>query len=202
MKNICTSIATTVMATTALSVATLVHTANPAQAIAFNFNWEGDAGYSAVGTFSYDETTAPAIITESGAGSTNVLQSLSVSFLDPSDTLLGSYNTVAGGVSESQFFTFNFDTATETLFGSFDIAGGTGVIGEYFFQGTIGSSLELRQDVDQAGTSILVDQNSGFISVTPVPEPLTLLGVGTALGFGASFKKKLAKSNKKGHDNV
>lgn len=30
-----------------------------------------------------------------------------------------------------------------------------------------------------------------------VPEPLTILGVGTALGFGAAFKRKLAQSLKK-----
>ncbi|WP_013325409.1 PEP-CTERM sorting domain-containing protein [Gloeothece verrucosa] len=202
MKTLSTNIATTVMATTVLSVAALINAANPAQAITFKFNWEGDAGYSAAGTFSYDETTAPTIITESGSGATDYLQSLSVSFYDPSDTFLGTYNTVAGGVSESSFFKFNFDTATKTLFGDFDIAGGTGVIGEYFFQGKIGESLRLYKDVDQVSTSILLDQNSGSISVSPVPEPFTLLGVGTALGFGASFKKKLAKSTKKEHETA
>ena len=33
--------------------------------------------------------------------------------------------------------------------------------------------------------------------VESVPEPLTILGAGTAIGFGASFKRKLAKSNQK-----
>ena len=32
---------------------------------------------------------------------------------------------------------------------------------------------------------------------TPVPEPLTILGAGTAIAFGAGFKRKLAKAKKK-----
>lgn len=35
------------------------------------------------------------------------------------------------------------------------------------------------------------------IDVTPVPEPLTVLGAGTAVGFGAFFKRRLAKNQKK-----
>ncbi|GBF82395.1 hypothetical protein AsFPU1_3823 [Aphanothece sacrum FPU1] len=31
----------------------------------------------------------------------------------------------------------------------------------------------------------------------PIPEPLTVLGAGTALGFGATFKRKLAKKTNK-----
>ena len=30
-----------------------------------------------------------------------------------------------------------------------------------------------------------------------VPEPLTILGAGTAIAFGAGFKRKLGKANKK-----
>ena len=38
-----------------------------------------------------------------------------------------------------------------------------------------------------------------YVEVSAVPEPLTILGAGTALGFGGFFKKKLAsqKDNKK-----
>ncbi len=31
----------------------------------------------------------------------------------------------------------------------------------------------------------------------PVPEPLTILGAGTAIAFGTAFKRKLAKAKKK-----
>ena len=33
--------------------------------------------------------------------------------------------------------------------------------------------------------------------VEPVPEPLTILGAGTAVAFGTSFKRKLAKAKSK-----
>lgn len=194
MKNIFTKISTVAATSAALTVAIAAATNNSALAIEYNFNWTGNAGYSATGSFSYDETTAPTIISESGSGATNYLQSLSVSFLDPSNNLLGTYNTVTGGVSQSDFFAFNFDTSTKSLFGSFDIAGGTGVIGEYFFQGTIGQFLELRQDVDQVSTSIKLDENAGSIQVSKVPEPASMLGLLAfgALGVSSTLKKKQA----------
>lgn len=195
MKNIISKVATIAATSAVLSVPIVLDFSNPAQAITFNFNFQGDAGYSAVGKFSYDETTAPAIISESGSGPTNDLQSLMVSFFDPSNNLLQSFNTVAGGVSQSPFFAFNFDTTTETLFGDFNVGGGTGAIGELFFFGTVGSSFELRQDVDQMGTSVLLDENAGTITVTPAatgtPEPASILGllaVGV-LGKGLTRKK-------------
>ncbi|MEH2372836.1 PEP-CTERM sorting domain-containing protein [Nostoc sp.] len=194
MKNIFAKIATIAATSTALSVGIAAGANNPAQAVDLNFNWLGNAGYSAVGSFSYDEATAPTIISESGSGATKFLQSLNVSFLDPSKNLLGTYNTVNGGVSQSNFFTFNFDTSTQKLFGPFDIAGGTGVIGEYFLQGKVGDSLALRQDVNQQGTSTLVDQNSGSIQVSKVPEPASIVGLLAfgMLGLGSTLKKKQA----------
>ncbi|MEH2315932.1 PEP-CTERM sorting domain-containing protein [Nostoc sp.] len=194
MKNIFAKIATIAATSTALSVAIAAGANNPAQAVDLNFNWLGNAGYSAVGSFSYDEATAPTIISESGSGATKFLQSLNVSFLDPSKNLLGTYNTVNGGVSQSQFFTFNFDTSTQKLFGPFDIGGGTGVIGEYFFQGRVGDSLELRQDVNQQGKEITLDQNSGSIQVSKVPEPASIVGLLAfgMLGVGSTLKKKQA----------
>ncbi|MHC5772703.1 PEP-CTERM sorting domain-containing protein [Nostoc sp.] len=194
MTNIFAKIATIAATSTALSVAIAAGANNPAQAVDLNFNWLGNAGYSAVGSFSYDEATAPTIISESGSGATKFLQSLNVSFLDPSKNLLGTYNTVAGGVSQSQYFTFNFDTSTQKLFGPFDIAGGTGVIGEYFFNGKVGDSLALRQDVNQQGKEIKLDQNSGSIQVSKVPEPASILGLLAfgMLGLGSTLKKKQA----------
>lgn len=184
MKNFLTHLAATITLFVAI--------APQAQAISFNFNWQGDAGYSATGTFGYDETTAPNIISESGAGSTNFLQFLTISFSDPSNNLLQSFSTVSNGVAQSPFFNFNFDTSSQTLFGAFNAGGGTGVIGEQFFLGTIGGLLELRQDVDQAGTSTLLDsQNPGVITVTEtVPEPTSLLSLLALGGLGASSVMK------------
>jgi hypothetical protein len=164
-----------------------------AEAITFNFHWEGDAGYTMQGEFGYDETTAPIIISESGAGPTNVLDFLTVSFFDPSGNLTQSFNTVTGGISQSSFFAFNFNTTTHTLFGNFNVGGGTGVIGEQFFTGTIGGLLELRQDVDQVNASNLLDsQNPGEITVKKTPEPSSMLGLLAlgALGAGSMVNRK------------
>ncbi|MEH2244238.1 PEP-CTERM sorting domain-containing protein [Nostoc sp.] len=194
MKNIFAKIATITATSAALSVAIAAGANNPAQAIDLNFNWQGNAGYSAIGSFSYDQATAPKIISESGSGTTNFLQSLNVSFLDPSKNLLGTYNTVSGGVSQSDFFVFNFDTSTQTLFDSIDIGGGTGAMGEYFFSGTGGDSLQLLQDIDQQGNSTILDQNSGYFNVAKVPEPASILGLLAfgMLGVGSTLKKKQA----------
>ncbi|MCC5618484.1 PEP-CTERM sorting domain-containing protein [Nostoc sp. CHAB 5836] len=191
MKNVFAKIALTAASSAALSVAIAAGANNSAQAVELKFDWLGDAGYSATGSFSYDETTAPTIISEAGSGATNFLQSLNVSFLDPSKNLLGTYNTVAGGVSESEFFKFNFDTSTQKLFGPLNVGGGTGVIEEYFFSGTVGDSLRLRQDL---GTSITLDQNSGSINSAQVPEPASILGLLAfgMLGVGSTLKKKQA----------
>ncbi|MEH2194343.1 MAG: PEP-CTERM sorting domain-containing protein [Nostoc sp.] len=194
MKNIFAKTVAITATSAALSVAIAAGDNNPAQAVEFNFNWLGNAGYSATGSFSYDEATAPTIISESGSGATKFLQSLNVSFLDPSKNLLGTYNTVTGGVSQSSFFALNFDTSTQQLFGPLNIAGGTGVIGEYFFNGTVGNSLALRQDVDQKGTSITLDQNSGSINASKVPEPASMLGLlaFAGLGVASTLKRKQA----------
>ncbi len=65
------------------------------------------------------------------------------------------------------------------------MGGGTGVIGERFFSGFVGSLLRLRQDVDQQGTSTEIDRNSGIIPVTEVPESSALLGSLVLLGSGS-----------------
>ncbi|MFB2978466.1 PEP-CTERM sorting domain-containing protein [Microseira sp. BLCC-F43] len=198
MNNLWNKIAATVSASAVLGMALALETVNPAQAIEFKFSWKGDAGYSALGTFNYDETTAPSKIEESGPGKTENLQSLSVSFFDPFNTLLGTYNTVTGGVSESPFFKFNFDTSTQSLFGNFDVAGGKFIDGENFLQGTIGSKLELKQTANQATTAITVDQNSGAITVSRVPEPASVLGLLAFGALGATLKrnKKLVSCQK------
>lgn len=183
---------TKLTATAAINVVFSALIIPQAQAISFNFNWQGDDGYSARGMFGYDENTAPAIIAESGAGATNALDFLMVSFFDPTDSLLQSYNTVANGVSESPLFTFNFDTSSQTLFGAFDVGGGTFVIGEQFLQGTIGGLLELKQEINQVDPPLILDQNSGAITVTQkVPEPTSALSflALAVLGAGQLVKK-------------
>jgi hypothetical protein len=180
----------TATATLALSVAI----ANPAQAISFNFNWQGNNGYSAKGTFSYNGATAPAIISESGAGSTDYLQSLSVSFFDPANNPLQSYNTVVGGVSNSNFFAFNFDTTTHTLFGNFNVGGGPSTVGTQFFSGNIGGLLRLRE-IGTNGDILLDSQEPGVIITEKIPEPTSILSL---LALGGLSASSLMKKKQKG----
>ncbi|MHC5744916.1 MAG: hypothetical protein ACYTXT_24070 [Nostoc sp.] len=88
----------------ALCATSIIASTNLAQAADLTFNWKGDAGYSASFEFSYNQTTTSAIISESGAGATKALQSLNVSFFNPSQELIGTKNEVVNGVSSNQFF--------------------------------------------------------------------------------------------------
>lgn len=167
----------------ALCATSIIASTNLAQAADLTFNWKGDTGYSASGSFSYDQTTTPAIISESGAGATKALQSLSVSFFNPSQELIGTNNEVVNGVSSNQFFNFNFDTTTGNLFGAFDVGTGSG-IGDVFLSnveapGRIfispGATSYLYQNLTADYTQLL-DSSTNQIKASAVPEPTTVLG--------------------------
>jgi hypothetical protein len=158
----------------------------------FEFEWHGTNGYSVIGSFGFDPLTAPPIITESGSGPTNFLEFLTVSFLDPANTVMQTFDTVAGGVSNSPFLAFNFDTTTNTLFGPLNVGGGSVAAGVQFFNGDIGGLLRLRENTDPPGTSVTLDsQQPGTVAVTAVPEPgsLMLTGLGAAVIFRRAFRR-------------
>lgn len=103
-----------------------------AWAVTFNFSWEGDAGYRVEGQFSFDETTAPPVITETGLGPTNHLESLTVEFFDPGGSSLQISENVVNGVSNYFFLTFSFDTATQQFQGLLDVGTDDGVDGDLY----------------------------------------------------------------------
>jgi len=188
------SLATAIgLAVTTTSVLAIM---NPAQAIDYNFSWKGDNGYSATGAFSYDETTAPAVISESGAGSTQFLQSLSVSFFDPGQNLLESGSSVVNGVSSDRFLRFDFDTQSRNI-SVLDVdAGGTSYqyfltdlrtpTGEVVGPGITNFNLFYRPN----GTPILDSSSSVQVTPASVPEPTTLIGTLVAGGLGIALKRK------------
>jgi hypothetical protein len=53
-------------------------------AVTIDFQWLGNQGYIAKGSFSYDEKTAPTIFSEKGSGKMQVLEDFQVSFYDNS----------------------------------------------------------------------------------------------------------------------
>jgi hypothetical protein len=79
----------------------------------YNYSFQTDFNYTGEGQFSYDGD--PTVIIESGSGPTNYLQSLYLSVFDPSDQLLDSGSSVVNGISNNDFFLFEFDAVNETL---------------------------------------------------------------------------------------
>ncbi len=53
-------------------------------AVTLDFQWLGNQGYTAKGSFSYDEKTAPTIFSEKSSGKMRVLENFQVSFYDNS----------------------------------------------------------------------------------------------------------------------
>ncbi len=143
----------------------------------FDYEWTGDAGFLVRGSFSFDETTAPAVIVELADRPTEDLLALDASFFDPSGALLGAFPIVDASVSAYEFLSFEFDVASETLVDFFDVGqveAGAGL----FLQGDPGVGLNLIE----VGEGIL--DGGGTLSVSRVPEPgqaLLLLGLGAAI---------------------
>ncbi len=92
-------------------------------AVTIDFQWLGNQGYTAKGSFSYDEKTAPTIFSEKGSGKTQVLENFQVSFYDNSGQEIAKYDNVSQGVSSANYFPFNFNTKTGQVFGSIDLGG-------------------------------------------------------------------------------
>lgn len=135
--------------------------AKPVQAVTFDFNWKGNAGYSAQGSFSYDETKGSSVVTN------NDLDFLKISFFDPNNNLLAGYVNIKDGknLGINSYLEFSFYPSTQSLFGAFDVGEGNS-IGEndFYLHGLTNSNLELRN----LDTNVL-DSNSGVITVEKVP---------------------------------
>jgi len=197
MRNFLTKAAALAATTTSVLV-TISATMNPAQAVDFNFNWKGDNGYSATGSFSYDATTAPAVISESGAGPTQSLQSLSISFFDPAQNLLESGGSVANGVSSDRFLRFNFDTQSQNISVLDADIGGASYnyfltdlrtpSGQVVGPGNTTFNLFYRPD----STPFLDSSSSVQVTPSSVPEPTMTFGTLVAGGLAIALRRKKA----------
>lgn len=135
---------------------------SPAQAITYDFSWNGNGNYSAKGSFSFDEIIAPPSFSESGPGATNFLQSFNISFFDPANNFIAAYENVVNSVSTANYFQFNFNTDTQEIFGLIDLGGG--LSGNTYLKGIVNSELSLFQ-VPQSGADFIIDSNSGSLVV-------------------------------------
>ena len=174
---------------TALTVALAVCPAVSAATLV-SFNWTGDNHYSATGSFTYDETTAPAAFLEMpGAGPTQYVQSFSVSFFDPTGAVLESGSSVVNGVSSDRFFTLDYNTQSQTISSlDADIGGSTY---QYFLtnlrtpDGTVvPPGVTTFNFFYRPNADVALDTATGVrgTSVSQVPEPGTVLLLVSGLG--------------------
>ncbi|MDJ0509516.1 MAG: PEP-CTERM sorting domain-containing protein [Crocosphaera sp.] len=114
-----------------------------------------------------------------------------------------SYESLSPFMTFLNGSTFNLDagTATVTFNGPEVEIDLSPIVGDLF-----GPPPEKAFRVELSGTLSLSDNaindpgslGSYQYNLQPVPEPLTILGAGTAIAFGGAFKRKLGKNNKKG----
>ena len=181
--------------------------------IFYNLSWQGNAGYTATGMFSYDDQFQGGIVTK------NQLNDLMITFFDPLGNQLQSFSYPPF----SSEFNFNFDTTTGTILqvGNFDqpngfdlgIDAGAGTSGIDFyscnngsggcdFSTTAGQGIILQQDtasnscINLPNPNCVELDNGGVLVATRVPEPtstLSLLALGT-IGAASTLKRKLKPS--------
>ena len=167
-----------------------------AQAISFNISWTGANGYNLTGMFGYNDSligTGPIAGGQLDFFMMEVFQNT---------TSLGTWQPSQGGT-----FNFNFNTTT----GQFLVGGLAGsTTGQLW--GTSGPSVSFASGSNAQAVGNPSTISSSFISIAQstltatvkqpisVPEPsssLAILVAGTAVGFGAFSKRKLARSKNK-----
>lgn len=194
------------MATIVLVLAIAISTHNIADAAEFNFSWKGDTDYSAKGSFNYDTTTAPSVISETGLGTTKNLQSLSISFFDPFSTLINSFTPVLSGVSNYSFLRFNFDSTKEQIFGLFDVGKDDELAGDTWLNNNLALIEEGFSDEvlakefgfnnrNAAGTKQILDLSNNSVQVSKVPEGSIIIGLLAVCSLGFTAYKNLDKAN-------
>jgi hypothetical protein len=180
-----------------VALISLAFSVEAAQAISFNISWTGANGYNLTGMFGYNDSligTGPITGSQLDFFMMEVFQNT---------TSLGTWQPSQGGS-----FNFNFNTTTAQFLVGGNSATSTGQ--EWGFSGSpsvIFGSGDLLQGVGNPGlinaSFIPVSQSTLTATVKQpisVPEPsspLAILGAGTAVGFGAFLKRKLAQSKKK-----
>ncbi len=136
---------------------------SPASAEEIKFQWRGEVGYTAKGSFIYDEARAGEKIEEAGKGPMRVLKSLTVSFFDPLGHHLATYNNVVGGKSKGEYFALNYDRTSSRLFGTIDLGGES--LGEIYLKGEVNKNLSLYQ-VGSGYAEISLDRDQGTFTAS------------------------------------
>jgi hypothetical protein len=205
MTHLFTKTAIGMVTTTSLVLAIAISTHDLADAAEFNFNWKGDTGYLAKGSFNYDATTAPSVISEAGLGATKNLQSLSISFFDPLSNLINSFTPVLSGVSNYGFLRFNFDSTKKKIFGPFDVGKDDELPGDTWLNNNLALIDEGLSDEtvakefgfnnrDAAGTKKILDLSNNSVQVSKVPEGRIIIGLLAVCSLGFTAYRNLNKA--------
>lgn len=202
MKSIYHQIQNTVTIAAVASMATIVNLPS-ANAANYRLDWTGNQGYSAQGSFSYDNALQGSIVTK------DQLDRFSISFFDPQGNLLQSFKYNSGNVSSIS--NFNFDTVTEIVLqtGNFDTANGfdlgsnfnTDVVGFFFYTyqnpdvGLPTTTIFLKDDLSPEVCDTFPNcrlDNGGQLTATLIPEPGILVGLLMVGSLSRLLKKKPA----------
>ncbi|MEH2044137.1 hypothetical protein [Nostoc sp.] len=205
MTHLFTRTAISMVTTTALALAIAITTNDLAHAAEFNFNWKGDTGYSAKGSFNYDTSTAPSVISEAGMGATKNLQSLSISFFDPLSNLINSFTPVLSGISNYSYLRFNFDSTKEQIFGPFDVGKDDEFPGDTWLNNNLALIDEDSSDEvvtkefgfykrDTAGKKQILDLSNNSVQVSKIPEGSIIIGLLAVCSLGFTAHRNLDKA--------
>lgn len=150
-----------VTVTWAVLITTILCFVPTASAVTQNLQFNSPKGYTVKTSFSYDAANTDAIalkdslgIAEHGAGKTNVLDSLKVSFYDPVGKAIASYDNIVNGVVRGDYFEFNYDPATQQLTGELDLGGES--IGEMYLKSEANGDLSLIW-IEESGEEQIID---------------------------------------------
>jgi autotransporter-associated beta strand protein len=177
--------------TTSLLSVSQLSFVSPVVAVTRTFFWSGTGGYTASGTFSYTPSAAVGGVISatgsaaSGGGVNNGLDSLNVSFSDPSQTLLGSYTNATGGAVTYSDLMFSFDTQASQFVKDFQLGGSYSLNGQATAPPAPFSELDGPSGFldDTSGTSGLTLTGSAASNLVP----FTLSGSSIQIAGGGSI---------------
>ena len=127
----------------------------PANAVTQKLQINSDNGYRVETTFSYDAASHSGAITEQGKGATQAIDNLTVSFYDPSGSMIANYDNIVDGIAQGNYFEFNYDPATQKLLGEIDLGGE--FVGEIYLKGNVDQELFLIM-LKPSGEEVVIDQ--------------------------------------------
>ncbi len=178
----------------AMAIALLLVASDASAAlITKGFKWTGTAGYTVEGVITYDDSFL--VVSAIDSGPTTGIEALSVSFFDPTNTLLSTQVNVAGGVSSYAFLLITFDTASMQFSAGTVFNLGSETAGEHFLLGTIlgvsqlflaAPDLNDSEVLDSIPTGTTID-----VFALPAPATLTLFGLGL-MGLGLRGCRRFA----------